>query len=98
MNKKFRENQRYLEDMSDDAYSWMFNKNNPMYKQNIDFRDKVYLDRELRNRFGISFTDLEPIEEYKSKYEELLNSKRKITKDQLRLWIVQNYENLSSII
>jgi hydroxymethylpyrimidine pyrophosphatase-like HAD family hydrolase len=76
MNKKFRSEQITMENLSNTEYNWMFDKTNPEYKTNRDFREAIYyLDGELENNFNIKFMDLKPIDEYKknlqAKYIEL---------------------------
>jgi len=107
MNKKFRMEQNFLNDLSDDIYSCMFNKDNPNYKKNIELRNAIYyLDRGLQKKFGFKFRNLEPIEECKinlqSKYEEIQElqlitmsgNKKECRKDILRKWFIDNYQTL----
>ncbi len=75
-------------------------------KKNCNYKKIIYyLDRELKNKFGIKFDKLVPIEENEEElkpiYEELYwktmenkNNNKECTKDKLRLWFVENYEIL----
>jgi len=104
IDKKFRMEQSGLQDLSDDSYSWMFNKDNPKYKKNCEFREVVYyLDRGLEGEFGVKFRDLEPTNEARSKlqlkYEELHwktmdEGSKDCTKDKLRKWFIDHYKTL----
>lgn len=111
MNKKFRMEQNFLNDLSDDIYSCMFNKDNPNYKKNIELRNSnYYLDRGLQKKFGLKFRDLEPIEEckinLKTKYEEIQElelttmngNKKECRKDTLRKWFIDNYQTLEEYL
>ena len=111
MNKKFRMEQNFLNDLSDDIYSCMFNKDNPNYKKNIELRNSnYYLDRGLQKKFGLKFRDLEPIEEckinLKTKYEEIQElelttmngNKKECSKDTLRKWFIDNYQTLEEYL
>jgi len=111
MNKKFRMEQNFLNDLSDDIYSCMFNKDNPNYKKNIELRNVIYyLDRGLQKKFGLKFRDLEPIEEckinLKTKYEEIQElelttmngNKKECSKDTLRKWFIDNYQTLEEYL